>query len=114
MEQFAAFVAIDCSDAKHDICLLDVATGKKEAGILKHTPEELEARATAFVSLTAWGWSSLCGTSDGRHGHWQRPMDHGGGTALLLRGGSCDGAQWEVHVDPMALLLSEVSAAVVP
>ena len=32
MEQFAAFVAIDWSDAKHDICLLDVATGKKEAG----------------------------------------------------------------------------------
>ena len=48
MEQFAAFVAIDWSDTKHDICLVDVATGKKESLILKHTPEELEAWATAW------------------------------------------------------------------
>jgi ribosomal protein S15P/S13E len=48
MEQFAAFVAIDWSDAKHDVCLLDVATGKTESGILTHTPEELEAWATAW------------------------------------------------------------------
>ena len=38
MEQFAAFVAIDWSDAKHDLCLLDVATGKKESGILHAHP----------------------------------------------------------------------------
>jgi transposase len=50
MEQFAAFVAIDWSDTKHDICLVDVATGKKESLILKHTPEELEAWATALRS----------------------------------------------------------------
>jgi hypothetical protein len=43
MEPFAAFVAIEWSDTKHDICLVDVATGKKESRILKHTPEELEA-----------------------------------------------------------------------
>ena len=30
MEQFAAFIAIDWSDAKHDVCLLDTATNKKE------------------------------------------------------------------------------------
>ena len=48
MEPFAAFVAIDWSDTKHDICLVDVATGKKESLILKHTPEELEAWATAL------------------------------------------------------------------
>jgi transposase len=48
MEQFAAFVAIDWSDAKHDICLVDVATGKKESCLLKHTPEELDAWATAL------------------------------------------------------------------
>src|SRR5262245_56492608 len=28
MEQFAAFIAIDRSDAKHDICLADASTGK--------------------------------------------------------------------------------------
>jgi hypothetical protein len=41
-------------------------------------------------------------------------MDHGGGPTLLLRGGPREGTQWEVHMDPLALLLSEVSAAVVP
>jgi transposase len=48
MEPFAAVVAIDWSDTKHDICLVDVAIGKKESLILKHTPEELEAWATAL------------------------------------------------------------------
>jgi hypothetical protein len=48
MEQFAAFVAIDWSDTKHDICLVDVATGKKESLILTHAPEELDAWATAL------------------------------------------------------------------
>jgi transposase len=60
MEQFAAFVAIDWSDAKHDICLLDVATGKKEAGILKHTPEELEAWATALRTRFAGQPMAVC------------------------------------------------------
>jgi hypothetical protein len=48
MEPFAAFVAIDWSDTKHDICLVDVATGKKESLLLKHTPEALDAWATAW------------------------------------------------------------------
>jgi hypothetical protein len=48
MEPFAAFVAIDWSDAKHDLCLVDAATGKKESLILQHTPEALEAWATAL------------------------------------------------------------------
>jgi hypothetical protein len=60
MEPFAAFVAIDWSDAKHDICLLDVATGKKEAGILKHTPEELEAWATALRTRFAGQPIAVC------------------------------------------------------
>jgi hypothetical protein len=50
MAPLAAFVAIDWSDTKHDICLVDVATGKQESLILKHTPEELEAWATAWRS----------------------------------------------------------------
>jgi Transposase/Transposase IS116/IS110/IS902 family len=48
MEQCAAFIAMDWSDAKHDIGLLDASTSKKEPCILKHTPEELEAWATAL------------------------------------------------------------------
>lgn len=48
MEPFAAFIAIDWSDAKHDICLVDASTSKKESFVLKHTPEELAAWATAL------------------------------------------------------------------
>jgi transposase len=48
MEPFAAFVAIDWSDTTHDICLVDGATGTKEPFLLKHTPEELDAWATAL------------------------------------------------------------------
>jgi hypothetical protein len=43
MEPFAAFIAIDWSDAKHDICRFDASTSKQEDSILKHTPEDLEA-----------------------------------------------------------------------
>jgi hypothetical protein len=39
---------MDWSDTKHDICLVDVATGKKASLMLKHTPAELEAWATAL------------------------------------------------------------------
>jgi hypothetical protein len=68
MEPFAAFVAIDWSDAKHDLCLVAVATGKQESYILKHTPEALEAWATALretpgsASLSS---STRLGTSSG-------------------------------------------------
>jgi Transposase len=50
MEPFAAFVALEWSDTKHDICLVDVATGQTESLILTHTPEALEAWATALRS----------------------------------------------------------------
>jgi transposase len=60
MEQFAAFIAIDWSDAKHDICLLDASTSKKEHFILKHTPEELEAWATALRTRFAGQKIAVC------------------------------------------------------
>lgn len=60
MEQFAAFVAIDWSDTKHDICLVDVATGTKESLILKHTPEALEAWATALRSRVGGRPIAVC------------------------------------------------------
>jgi hypothetical protein len=64
MEPFAAFVAIDWSDTKHDICLVDVATGKKESLLLTHTPEALDAWAAALrtalpASRLPSVWSSL-------------------------------------------------------
>jgi transposase len=60
MEQFAAFVAIDWSDAKHDVCLVDVSTSKKESLILKHTPEELDAWATALRTRFAGQKIAVC------------------------------------------------------
>ena len=60
MEQFAAFIAIDWSDAKHDICLADASTGKKESFILKHTPEALDAWATALRTRFAGQQIAVC------------------------------------------------------
>ncbi len=46
MEHFAAFVGIDWSDKKHDVCLVDLSTGKREQFIIKHTPEDLDEWVT--------------------------------------------------------------------
>jgi transposase len=48
MEQCAAFIAIEWSEAEPDICLLEASTRQKEHFALKHTPEDLEAWATAL------------------------------------------------------------------
>jgi transposase len=60
MEQSAALMAIDRSDAKHDICLFDTATRTQEDSILKHTPEDLEAGATALRTRFAGQQIAVC------------------------------------------------------
>jgi transposase len=60
MEQFAAFIAIDWSDAQPDSCLADASTGKKESFILKHPPEALEAWATALRTRFAGRPIAVC------------------------------------------------------
>jgi transposase len=60
MEQFAAFIAIDWSDATHDSCLLDVSTSKPESFLLRHTPEDLEAWATALRTRVAGQKMAVC------------------------------------------------------
>lgn len=42
MLDYAALVGIDWSDAKHDVCLLDCASGDREATVISHTPETLD------------------------------------------------------------------------
>jgi hypothetical protein len=42
MEQYAVLIAIDWADQKHDICLYDQTTGKREQTIIKHTPAALQ------------------------------------------------------------------------
>jgi transposase len=60
MEPFAAFVALAWSDAKHAVCLLDVATGKTESSLLTHTPEALAAWATAWRTRFAGHPIAVC------------------------------------------------------
>lgn len=60
MEQFAAFSAMDWSDAKHEVCLVDTSTSKKESFVLKHTPEELAAWATALRTRVAGRKIAVC------------------------------------------------------
>ena len=40
--QFAALVGVDWSDTKHDICLVETATGTQELSVISHTPESLD------------------------------------------------------------------------
>lgn len=48
MADFAALLGIDWSDRKHDLCLLDSATGKREARVLPHSPRAIEEWAAAL------------------------------------------------------------------
>jgi transposase len=48
MTQYAALIGIDWSDRKHDICLIDLATGEPQASILSHSPQTIDEWATAL------------------------------------------------------------------
>lgn len=47
---FAALIGIDWSDRKHDICLVETATGTQEQSVIKHTPEALNEWARELRS----------------------------------------------------------------
>ena len=47
MTDFAALLGIDWSDKKHDLCLIDTVTGKREASVLPHSPQAIDEWATA-------------------------------------------------------------------
>ncbi len=47
MTQYAALIGIDWSDTKHDICLIDTATGQPEAALLRHSSTSIDEWATA-------------------------------------------------------------------
>jgi len=54
MEHFAALVGIDWSDKKHDLCLVDLATGKREQLIINHTPEALDSVGHKTKDTLCW------------------------------------------------------------
>ena len=48
MAQYAALLGIDWSDKKHDLCLIDTVTGKRESSLLPHSPQAIDEWATAL------------------------------------------------------------------
>jgi transposase len=48
MTEYAAYLGIDWADKKHDLCLIDAATGKQTRQVLAHTPQAI---AEYFTSL---------------------------------------------------------------
>jgi transposase len=63
MEQatpFAALIGIDWSDAKHDICLVETATGTQELSVVKHTPECLNEWARALRARFGGAKVAIC------------------------------------------------------
>jgi transposase len=48
MTQYAAYLGIDWADKKHDLCLVDVITGKQTKQVLPHTPQAI---AEYFTNL---------------------------------------------------------------
>ena len=48
MADYAALIGILWSDKKHDICLIDPQTGRREAAVLRHAPAAIGEWATAL------------------------------------------------------------------
>ena len=48
MADYAALIGIDWSDSKHDICLVDSATLRRESSILRHSSQTIDEWATAL------------------------------------------------------------------
>jgi transposase len=48
MTHYAALIGIDWADTKHDICLIETATGQPEASILRHSSKTIDEWATAL------------------------------------------------------------------
>ena len=60
MAEEAALLGIDWSDRKHDICLIEAVTGKREAAILPHSPQAIEAWAVALRARFGGGPVAVC------------------------------------------------------
>ena len=58
--QFAALIGIDWSDNKHDICLVETATGAQELSVVKHTPEALNEWAQTLRARFGGAKIAVC------------------------------------------------------
>jgi transposase len=57
---FAAFIGLDWSDQKHDVCLVDSSTGEQELSVIKHQPESLNEWALALRTRFRGGRIAVC------------------------------------------------------
>ncbi|MCA1849585.1 MAG: IS110 family transposase [Acidobacteria bacterium] len=48
MAEYAALIGIDWADRKHDICLIDPQTGRREASVLRHSSQTIDEWAQAL------------------------------------------------------------------
>jgi transposase len=59
-EHYAALIGIDWSDRKHDVCLVDAATGSRELSVISHTPEALNEWARALRARFSGEKVAIC------------------------------------------------------
>jgi transposase len=57
---FAALLGIDWSDHKHDVCLVDAATGCRELSVISHTPETLDEWAGGLRARFGGAKVAIC------------------------------------------------------
>jgi transposase len=60
MTDFAAFIGIDWSDTKHDVCLVPSSTLAKESSVLEHSPESIAEWAEALRLRFAGAPIAVC------------------------------------------------------
>jgi transposase len=60
MEHFAAFVALDWSDEKHDVALFDAATSQREAYAIQHSAQAIDEWATQLRKRFAGQKIAVC------------------------------------------------------
>ena len=60
MSEYAAYCGFDWADKKHDICLVDAASGKKEFSAIKQTPQALTEWAASLRLRFGGGKVAVC------------------------------------------------------
>ena len=60
IQAIAAFIGLDWADATHAICLQAAGSGTREASVLAHTPEAIDAWARALRSRFGGRLMAVC------------------------------------------------------
>ena len=68
--EYAAFIAMDWADDKHDVCLVDATTEQKESSVLKHTPEALNDWAASLRTRFGGQKVAVCLEPQSRPAHF--------------------------------------------